>query len=93
MLWSKPVAIGPGGNLLPIRDAQELTEKDGIPARAICDTLHVLVTSMSIVVPRTDCQSLPDAEITAELPVLQSTFDRGWGELDGVQSFKYVYPC
>ena len=33
-------------------------------------------------------QSLPDAEITAELPVLQTTFDRGWGDLDGVQTFQ-----
>jgi hypothetical protein len=33
-------------------------------------------------------QSLPDEEITVELPVLQATFDRGWGELDGVQTFQ-----
>ena len=35
-------------------------------------------------------QSLPDEEISASLPVLQSTFDRGWGDLEGVQNFQYV---
>ena len=35
-------------------------------------------------------QSLPDEEITASLPVMQSTFDRGWGDLEGVQNFQSV---
>ena len=48
----------------------------------------MLVSRMSAPRYVADKQSLPDAEITAELPVLQATFDRGWGDLDGVQNFQ-----
>jgi len=64
--------------------------QDGLPTGKISDTINMLVSRMSAPRYVADKQSLPDAEITAELPVLQATFDRGWGDLDGVQNFQSV---
>ena len=35
-------------------------------------------------------QSMSDDEITVELPVLQSTFESGMGQLGGTQTLKWV---
>lgn len=90
MLWNKHAEIERGGASIPYGYQDHTDVQDGISTGKISDAIDMLVIRMSHLSDCANSQSLPDDEITAELPVLQVTFDKGWGELDGIQTFQYV---